>query len=138
MGLAALGRAIGPRSHKHGIKRIDRLFGNDALAKELGLLYAAIARYVLRSVDRPVIAIDWTDAGGGTCALTAAVPIHGRAVTIYSLTVPLSEYAAPRIERAFLETLRTLLRPGCSSQTRTEHGMKPRNGTRCGYEAAYT
>lgn len=112
IGLAALGRAIGPRSHKHGIKRIDRLFGNPALASELEVLYAAITRYVLRSVERPVILLDWTDAGNRKmCALTAAVPVSGRAIPIYSVTVPASKYTARDVERAFLRKLKLFLRP---------------------------
>lgn len=113
IGLAALGRAIGPRSYKHGIKRIDRLFGNDALAKELVLFYAAITRYVVRSRPRPVILVDWTEAGKTMCALTAAVPVEGRAVTIYSVTVPSTKYANVAVERAFLKTLSGLLGPDC-------------------------
>jgi hypothetical protein len=113
IGLAALGRAIGPRSHKHGIKRIDRLLGSEALANELDEIYAAIARYVLRSMKRPVILLDWTDAGKTMRALTAAVPVEGRAITIYSVTVPASQYTAVRIEKAFLDKLRTFLCLDC-------------------------
>lgn len=109
IGLAALGRAIGPSSHKHGIKRIDRLLGNRALVAELELIYAAIARYVLRSVKRPVILLDWTESGEDMYSLTAAVPLQGRAIAIYSVTVPRSQYTARRIENAFLERLRTFL-----------------------------
>jgi hypothetical protein len=113
VGLAALGRAIGPRSYKHGIKRIDRLLGNDALAAELELFYAALARYVLRSMERPVILLDWTEAGAATCALTAAVPIEGRAITIHSVVVPLSKYATVTVEQEFLVTLRGFLNKDC-------------------------
>ncbi len=113
IGLAALGRAIAPRSYKNGIKRIDRLLGNPALVGELDAIYAAITRYVLRSSKRPVILLDWTDAGEGMCALTAAVPMQGRAIAIYSVTAPVSRYASPRVERAFLEKLRTFLCPAC-------------------------
>jgi Transposase DDE domain len=113
IGLAALGRAIGPRSYKNGIKRIDRLLGNRALVGELEAIYAAITRYVLRSNKRPVILLDWTDAGDEMCALTAAVPMQGRAITIYSVTVPKSRLTSPSIEKAFLEKLRTFLCPAC-------------------------
>lgn len=111
--LAALGRAIGPRSYKHGIKRIDRLLGNDALAAELNVFYAALTRYVLRTMQRPVILLDWTEAGNKMCALTAAVPLKGRAITILSVTVPLSRLAAVAVEREFMETLRGFLSEGC-------------------------
>lgn len=113
IGLAALGRAIGRRSHKHGVKRIDRLLGNEALVAELELIYAAVTRYVLRSVARPVILLDWTESGRDMYSLTAAVPLHGRAVAIYSVTVPRSQYTARRVENAFLEKLRTFLPSNC-------------------------
>lgn len=113
VGLAALGRAIGPQSYKHGIKRIDRLLGNGHLFVELDLIYAALARYVLRSMKRPVILLDWTQAGSTMHALTAAVPMQGRAITIYSVTVPASQYTARRVEKAFMDTLQTFLSPGC-------------------------
>jgi hypothetical protein len=109
VGLAALGRAIGQRSYKHGIKRVDRLLGNEALAAELDVFYGAIARYVLRSVKRPVILLDWTRVRNTMCALTAAVPVEGRAVTIYSISCALSDYAKPGLELAFLKKLKTLL-----------------------------
>lgn len=113
VGLSALGRAIGPRSYKHGIKRIDRLLGNDALGEELELFYATLTRYVLRSMERPVILLDWTEAGTGKWALTAAVPIQGRAITIHSVVVPVSKYTSVAVEREFLATLRGFLDQNC-------------------------
>ena len=113
IGLAALGRAIGPQSYKHGIKRIDRIFGNRALFDELDSIYAAIARFTLRSVKRPVILVDWTEAGKDMCALSAAVPMQGRAITIYSVVRPISNYGSPIVEKAFLEKLKTLIAPKC-------------------------
>jgi hypothetical protein len=109
VGLAALGRAIGRTSHKHGIKRIDRLLGNEALASELELFYAALTRYVVRTMKRPVILLDWSEVGTGKCVLTAAVPIQGRAITIHSVVAPNSKYAAVSVEREFLATLRGFL-----------------------------
>ena len=111
VGLAALGRAISPNSYKHGIKRIDRLLGNHALVHEVEVFYAELARYVLRTIRRPVIILDWTEAGKGACALTAAVPLHGRAITIYSVVAPLSKYASATVEREFMEVLREFLPP---------------------------
>jgi hypothetical protein len=113
IGLAALGRAIGARSHKHGIKRIDRLLGNRKLIDELAMIYAAIARYTLRTVKRPAILLDWTRIGNTMYALTAAVPVEGRAITIYSVTVPSRQYTAVAVENAFLKKLKELVGPGC-------------------------
>jgi hypothetical protein len=113
VGLTALGRAIAEGAHKHGIKRVDRLLGNRALADELDVLYGVIARYSLRSATRPTILLDWTKIGKTMCALTAAVPVEGRAITIYSVTVPLSKYTSVAVEKDFLKQLALLVGPGC-------------------------
>jgi hypothetical protein len=111
--LTALGRSIGSRSQKHGIKRVDRLLGNSALTTELEAIYAAIALYALRGRKRPVILLDWTDTSKTTCTLSAAIPAEGRAITIYSVTCPSSQYSSRRIEDAFLKKLAELLPIGC-------------------------
>lgn len=111
--LSALGHAVSERSPKRGIKRVDRLLGNQLLHRELDSIYQAIARYVIRGARRPVILLDWTEAGDAMCALTAAVPVKGRALAIYSITVSTSQFASRVIEDRFLETLRTLLPATC-------------------------
>jgi len=123
VGLAALGRAIG-RSHKHGIKRVDRLLGNEALARELEAFYGAIARFAVRSSKRPVILLDWTRVRNVMCALTAAVAVQGRGVPILSITCPLSDFAKPRIEFEFLRTLKELLPPGSSAVLVADAGFR--------------
>ena len=116
VGLTALGRVITPQSQKHGIKRVDRLLGNQALFKELDDFYAAITLYVLRSAKcstRPTILLDWTESGPTMCTLSAAVPVEGRAIPIYSVTVPLFQYASVAVESAFLAKLQILVGHGC-------------------------
>lgn len=112
--LSALGRSILPGSQKHGIKRIDRLLGNEALVDELELFYGAIAKYVLRSTKRPVILVDWTETGRTMCALSAAVPMQGRAIVLHTMTLPLSKWASRAFEDLFLQQLRALLGEGCT------------------------
>jgi hypothetical protein len=124
VGLTALGRAIGPRSYKHGVKRIDRLLGNSALTDELDLFYGAIARYVLRSQQQPIILLDWTRARNALCALTAAVPVAGRALVIYSVSRPLSEFAKPAVEFEFLKKLKTLLPAGSRAVLVADAGFR--------------
>jgi hypothetical protein len=107
--LSALGRSLGRTSHKHGIKRADRLLGNAALAEEVELFYRAVATHVLRSAKRPVILVDWTESGRSMCSLTAAVPVQGRAIVIHSMTLPLSKWTSRIFEDLFLEQLRSLI-----------------------------
>jgi hypothetical protein len=124
VGLTALGRTIGSRSHKHGIKRVDRLLGNEALVGELDLLYRAIARYALGSTKRPVILLDWTTVRDAMCALTAAVPVQGRAVPIYTIACPLSDLANPKLEFEFLKRLRTMLPTDCRAVLVADAGFR--------------
>src|ERR1700733_5328774 len=61
LSLTALGRALRPTTTpKHRIKRVDRLLGNLRLQLELNNWYALLARKLLKSQRRPLIALDWT------------------------------------------------------------------------------
>src|SRR5215212_7382424 len=60
--LSRLGRAIASRTTvKHGIKRIDRLYGNEHLLEDRHRFYRGIAHGVLRDQARPVVLVDWTE-----------------------------------------------------------------------------
>jgi hypothetical protein len=108
--LSRLGRSIATSSKvKHGIKRVDRLYGNSHLQSDRLHFYRGIAYGVLRGHRRPIVIVDWTEAGGGMRVLAAAVPFSGRAVTIYAEAHPLRYYANPRVEAAFLRRLREVL-----------------------------
>jgi Transposase DDE domain len=111
--LTSVGRAIAERTtHKHGIKRMDRLLGNRHLHAEQITFYRAIARRVVRT-PRPIILIDWTAITPGLWALAAAVCVDGRALIIYSETHPISEYAKRHIHQSFVEQLASVLPSGC-------------------------
>ena len=125
--VSRLGRSIaidtGP---KHGIKRVDRLYANDKLWAEQHHFYRGIARLALRAQrsPRPVILIDWTEAGAATCVLTAALPGTGRALVIYSDAHPLRSYTNPRVEAAFLLKLRDVLPEGVRPILVTDAGFR--------------
>lgn len=125
LALTQLGRAMAQRCKvKHGIKRADRLLGNTALFAELDVIYAAIAQFVIRSTKRPVILVDWTEAGKDMCALTAAVPVEGRAVAIYSITCPLAKSNSPAVEDELLQKLGSLLPTRCKPILVTDAGFR--------------
>jgi hypothetical protein len=125
LAVSRLGRAIaGPCKVKHGIKRVDRLYGNRHLRLDRLAFYRGIAHGVIRTNVRPVITIDWTEAGEKMCTLAAAVPASGRATTIYAETHPLSRYTSPRVEAAFLRSLKTLLPHGCRPIVITDAGFR--------------
>ena len=123
--LSRLGRAVAGRTTmKHGIKRIDRLFGNGQLREERHVFYRAIARKVIGRQLRPVVLVDWTEAGKKACVLAAAVAFEGRAVIIYSEAHPLSRYTSSRVETEFLRKLTDLLPENCRPIIVTDAGFR--------------
>jgi len=110
--LSELGRALPSRARvKHSIKRVDRLLGNRQLAAERFDIYQAIARLLVADVQRPVILVDWSDltADRRWQLLRAALPVGGRALTLYEEVHPLRHFANRRVHGAFLRTLKALL-----------------------------
>ena len=112
--LTSIGRAIAvDTSHKHGIKRMDRLLGNERLWRERMLFFRAIARRVIPVASRPAVLVDWTSFSPTMWSLVAAVGFEGRAVTVYSETHPVSQYNKPAVHRRFLRRLSELLPEHC-------------------------
>jgi len=79
---------------KHHIKAVDRLLGNAHLHRERIEVYIAMARTLLAHIPRPLIVVDWADCEleRGPLILKAAVPIGGRAVTVYEEVYPMRHY----------------------------------------------
>jgi len=94
---------------KHNIKRIDRLLGNVHLHGEWATYYRAIAQFLLRDEQRPLIIVDWSGTTKGLHTLAAAVPIGGRAATIYAEVHPESKLANREVQVRFLRTLQTII-----------------------------
>jgi DDE family transposase len=125
LSLTALGRAIAERTtHKHGIKRIDRLLGNARLHDEQLVFYRAIARKVIAAESAPLIIVDWTAVTPKLWALVAAVSFQGRALTIYAETHPISRYLKPYVNSAFLRRLKTVLPRGCQPIILADAGFR--------------
>lgn len=117
--LTELGRAlIGLARVKHSIKRVDRLLGNRHLAGERIELYRALARRLVGARAGPVILVDWSDLSADRRwqLLRAAVPVSGRALTLYEEIHPLAHFANPRVHRAFLARLKQLLPEGVETE----------------------
>ncbi|NKC13187.1 MAG: hypothetical protein GKR94_13600 [Gammaproteobacteria bacterium] len=89
---------------KHNIKCIDRLLGNTHLHHERLYIDRAMAHGFVRSLAHPVVIVDWSDCEPGHkfLMLKAAVPLGGRALTLYEEVHPLSRYNNPRTHRRFL------------------------------------
>jgi hypothetical protein len=125
--LTELGRSLpGTACVKHNIKRIDRLLGNRHLAAERPGLYRALAQRLLGTLREPVIIVDWTDLTTDRRwqLLRAALPVGGRALTLYEEIHPLCHFASPRVHHAFLVRLKTLLPEGMRPILVTDAGFR--------------
>jgi hypothetical protein len=112
--VASIGRSMpGPTSPKHSIKRIDRLLSNPRLHRELPTFFSAMAAWILRTQLRPIVLVDWTLVTGPFRALYAAVPIGGRAATIYFEIHHEKKLGNTRVQTRFLKALAAVLPPGC-------------------------
>ena len=125
--LTELGRALAsPARVKHNIKRIDRLLGNRHFAAERRDLYRALALRLLGLRREPVIIVDWSDltADRRWQLLRAAIPVGGRALTVYEEVHPLTHFGNPRVHRAFLAQIKALLPRGVRPILITDAGFR--------------
>jgi hypothetical protein len=123
--VTALGRMVRSRARpKHSIKRVDRLLSNPRLHAERQLFFRAIARQVIGDVARPIVLMDWTGVVEGFSALVAAVPVGGRASTIYAEAHPERDNNKQHIHARFLRALRAVLVPGCRPIIVVDAGFK--------------
>src|SRR5688572_4669801 len=124
LALTAIGRSIvGQVQPKHSIKRVDRLLGNSKLFLEVPFFFRSLARWLLEDEERPIVLVDWTLVVGSFYALYAAVPIGGRAVTVYLEVHPERRLANSRVQQRFLARLRDVLPQGCRPIIVTDAGF---------------
>jgi hypothetical protein len=122
---ATIGRLLpGEALPKNGIKRVDRLLGNPKMVGDRLCFFLTIAHRLLRGCTRPVILMDWTQAGGRHVALVAAVPIGGRALPIYLEVHPLKKLGNAAVEKRFLCALKAIIPTECRSVIVTDAGFK--------------
>lgn len=123
--LSSLGRALaGSASDKHRIKRIDRLLGNAALQEQVPQVYQALVRLLVQPGTRPLILLDWTEAGMDRFALSAVLPFEGRPLPLYHEVHPLRLMSNRSVLRHFLLRLRRLLPPDCRPVLVTDAGFR--------------
>jgi hypothetical protein len=127
LSLTHLGRRrAGSAFVKHHIKAVDRLLGNGHLQRERQGVYAAMARALLRGMTRPLIVVDWADCEleRELLILKAALPVGGRAVTLYEEVHPLKRYNSPKTHRRFLARLKSVLPEGARPVIVTDAGFR--------------
>jgi hypothetical protein len=127
LSLTHLGRTLsGPARVKHQIKAVDRLLGNRHLQRERDGIYRALAKTLLFGSNRPVIVVDWSDfeLGRQWLMLKAAVPVGGRAISVYERVFPFKRYNSPSAHREFLRALHAILPDGCRPIIVTDAGFR--------------
>jgi hypothetical protein len=127
LSLTHIGRSLdGPARVKHQIKAADRLLGNRHLARERDGIYRAIIQTLLLGNKRPVIVVDWSDFQPGRqwAMLKAAVPVGGRAISLYERVFPFKRYNSPGAHREFLQALRSVLPEDCRPIIVTDAGFR--------------
>jgi hypothetical protein len=125
LSLTAIGRALGGRTYpKHSIKRVDRLLSNEHMDAERQMYFRDMAALLIGPCPRPVVLLDWTKMTDNFHALVAAVPIGGRALTIYEEVHPERKLGSPRVQKEFLRRLRQVLPVNCRPIIVTDAGFQ--------------
>ncbi len=122
-----LGRSIQSQtSHKHGIKRADRLLSNVHLHHEILPVYRALCHQLIGSQTRPVVLIDWSDmdAYKQHFVLRAALAIEGRAVTLYEEVHTVKTKERLITHQQLLVQLKRLLPSHCRPILVTDAGFR--------------
>jgi hypothetical protein len=109
---------------KHSIKRVDRLLSNPHLQAERWDIFRSVARDLVGDVARPVILMDWTAVVDGFSALVAAVPVGGRALTIYEEVHPERSNNKPHVQARFLRRLGEVIPAGSRPIIVVDAGFK--------------
>lgn len=108
------------------LKALDRLLGNHRLHGAIVPLQRAMAQWLLRGHGRPLVLVDWADLkGDGRWALLrAAVPVGGRALTLYEQVFPLRRMGQPQAQREFLQQLGRVVPVGVLPIVVTDAGFR--------------
>ncbi len=107
------------------LKCLDRLLSNPHVQEQREALYAAMARWLIRS-PTPLISIDWSDLHED-CRwqlLRAAIPVGGRSITILEMVFPESMKGSPRAEKQLLRKLQAMLPPTIKPILVTDAGFR--------------
>ena len=125
--VTAIGRALpGRTSHKHGIKRADRLLSNRHLHAQRVRHYQGLCRSLIGASSRPVLLVDWSDldAHKRHYLLRASVAVNGRSATVYEEVHTLASKDKRRTHKAFLQQLQALLPVDCRPIIVTDAGFR--------------
>lgn len=129
LSLSRLARALMDQGRlKTALNRVDRLMGNQRIAREAQVVGAALLRILCWGGQPLVIAVDWSAiTPGGTFVELRAVATRagmGRGLTVYQQVHPESQLGNARAERALLDTLHTWIPTGIEVIVVTDAGFR--------------
>lgn len=127
LSVTALGRRLNSGvDEKHQIKRVDRLLSNRHLQRERMSIYQALARQMLGTCPRPVIAVDWSDLDGAKrhFLLRASLLIDGRALTLVEEVHTLSSRDKRLSHQQLLDRLQEIMPSNATPVLVTDAGFR--------------
>ncbi len=122
-----LGRSIqSSTSHKHNIKRADRLLSNPHLDREGMEICRILCHQLIGSRTRPTILIDWSDMDEYKqhFVLRAAIVLEGRSLTLYEEVHTIETKEKRRTHEQFLGRLAAIIPEGCRPILVTDAGFR--------------
>jgi hypothetical protein len=127
LSLTSIGRSLAQSNNsieKYGIKRIDRLLGNQTLHQNRINIYQQLA-IQFSNIKQLFIAIDWSSVYSSKFVmLRAAVAFKGRAFTLYEEVHPENTMGNSKIQSDFLKTLKHIIPKSCEPVIYTDAGFK--------------
>ncbi|HCI9682706.1 TPA: IS4 family transposase [Klebsiella pneumoniae] len=111
--LTSIGRHLpGAAQVKNKIKRIDRLLGNEALHRDIPLIFKNIISMLTSRLALCVIAVDWSGYPSQEHhVLRASLICDGRSIPLLSWIVPSEKQQNAKIQQAFLDALASAVNP---------------------------
>lgn len=122
-----MGRSIrSGTSHKHNIKRTDRLLSNAHLHGEGIAVYRSLCQLLIGAQTRPVVLIDWSDMDEYKqhFVLRAALVAAGRALTLYEEVHTNASKEKRVTHQRFLAQLKALFPVHCCPILVTDAGFR--------------
>jgi len=122
-----LGRSIKSNtSHKHGIKRADRLLSNPHLHNECMGIYQILGRQIIGAQKHPVVLVDWSDMDEYKqhFLVRAALVVEGRSMTLYEEVHTIKSKEKLTTHKQFLHQLKSILPEDCKPIIVTDAGFR--------------
>ena len=122
-----LGRSIqSGTSHKHNIKRADRLLSNRHLGREGIEIGRVLCQRLIGSRTRPTVLIDWSDMDEYKqhFVLRAAIALDGRSLPLYEEVHTIKTKEKLSTHEQFLKQLSAIIPAGCRPILVTDAGFR--------------